>query len=1185
MSTTLIEQITQLEQAIAELEARRSILGDEAVEAALLPSRKKLADLEAQIASQGKEPIQVPQRKRKLVTLLYLDVVGSTAMTQNLDPEDNLELMEKALLRLIEPIQEHGGRITRYTGDGFKAVFGDPTAREDDPEQAIWAGLEILDISKKVAQEIEKEWEIEGFQVRIGIDTGLAALGGETEGENTVKGRVVNLAVRIESAAPPGGLLISHNTYRHVRGVFNVDPLEPIKVKGFPEPAAVYLVKEIKPRAFRVRTLGVEGVETRMIGRRTELDILKDALMTAIEEGEGQVITLSGEAGIGKSRLLYEYQNWIELLPQTVRLFQGRCRQESHRQPYSLLRDVFAFRFQIQEDNLREQARHKIEAGFGNVFGDDENALMKSQIIGHLLGFDYSSSSHLKGVLKDAEQLRNRGLMYLIQYFQALSQEMPVVIFLEDTHWGDDSSMDLVCRIGEFSPQHPILIVCAARPVLFERRPYWGEGQTYHSCIELHPLSKRENRQLVAEILKLAVDIPVKLRELVVRGAEGNPFYTEELIKMLIEDGVIIPGEETWLIDETGLGQVDVPSTLAGVLQARLDSLPNYERTVLQQASVVGRLFWDRIVTYIQTEAGEGGDPGLIPLALTSLRDRELVYRHEESVFAGSVEYLFKHDMLREVTYESVIKQLRQTYHGLVADWLIANCGDRICEYYGQIAEHLLSAGKRDQAGQYFAKAGELALASFANIEAELYFQKALSLSPQESIRAGLLTGLGEATYRQGDSEQAEQLWRQAIDLYKDLENYDQLADVYARLSSLLWHQNNLEAWNLCLEGLDLIKDSPDSVGHARLLAEAGRTAHFRSEIDQIAPLCQKAIKMSQRTGNVEVQADALTTMGLYVGNYEDAMALYKDVIHLGEKNNLLRSKVRALNYLGWIEVTNLIDLKSGLDHYLCAAEFGKSIGESHDTLAVLLANAYSVSIDLGEWAKVEGKIEKILCELPGYESTFEKILRGGRPDLLSARGEWVLALEKIRELRQEARKGYNNQGVAWSNLGIIDTILEINHFNKLEDLSEARTAAKEVLEIKVQHKRAAFKLAVIFVRMNELTQAHDWFERAKNINYKCSENLVKELCNSVEFEIAIATSRWDEALTACVSSINIYKNCHYKWMWARRLIDLGDVLTYRSESGDRERACITYQQSLDMFTEMGMPVYVKVLEERLGEL
>ncbi len=211
---------------------------------------------------------------------------------------------------------------------------------------------------------------------------------------------------------------------------------------------------------------------------------------------------------------------------------------------------------------------------------------------------------------------------------------------------------------------------------------------------------------------------------------------------MLIEDGVVIPDEEVWQIELTRLEEVDVPSTLAGVLQARLDSLSPQERIVLQQASVVGRLFWDRIVTYIHAEGGNGGDPQLIPHALTSLRNREFVYRHEELAFVGAVEYIFKHDMLRDVIYESVIKRLRKTYHGLVADWLVANCGDRISEYYGLIAEHSLLAGKKERACQYYLKAGEQSLLTYANSEAENQFRRALNLECTKIDKPKLLEGL-----------------------------------------------------------------------------------------------------------------------------------------------------------------------------------------------------------------------------------------------------------------------------------------------------------------------------------------------------------------------------------------------------------------------------------------------------------
>ena len=304
----------QLEKAIAELESQRGVLSDDVIDASVVTLREKLTTL------------KVPLKQRKLVTVLYADIVGSTNIVKLLDPEDALEIVDGSFKRLAVPVEEHGGHITRFTGDGFKAVFGMPKAHENDPEMAIRAGLGVLETAQEIGVELETRWGVDDFQIRVGINTGLAALGGMTEAEDTVMGSTVNLAKRVESAAPPGGLLITHNTYRHVRGIFDVVPRESIKAKGFDEPIQVYLVLGIKSRAFRVRTRGVEGVKTRMVGRDVELHALQEAYRNSIEGKQTQVVTIVGEAGVGKSRLLYEFDNWIELLPDEVRFFQGRSR-------------------------------------------------------------------------------------------------------------------------------------------------------------------------------------------------------------------------------------------------------------------------------------------------------------------------------------------------------------------------------------------------------------------------------------------------------------------------------------------------------------------------------------------------------------------------------------------------------------------------------------------------------------------------------------------------------------------------------------------------------------------------------------------------------------------------------------------------------------------------------------------
>jgi class 3 adenylate cyclase len=256
----MMDERQRLEQAIAAQESLRSTLGDEVVDETVSTLREKLAHLET--------PSESLAQQRKLVTILYADIVGSTNIVRHLDPEDTLEIMDGSLKRLAAPVEEHGGHVARYMGDGFKAVFGMPKAHENDPEMAIRAGLGIIEMAQELGGELDKQWGVDDFQVRVGINTGLAALGGMTEAEDTVMGSTVNLTKRVESAAPPGGLLITHNTYRHVRGVFDVEPREPIEAKGFDEPVPVYIVLRVKPRAFRVQTRGVEVLRPVWLGVR-----------------------------------------------------------------------------------------------------------------------------------------------------------------------------------------------------------------------------------------------------------------------------------------------------------------------------------------------------------------------------------------------------------------------------------------------------------------------------------------------------------------------------------------------------------------------------------------------------------------------------------------------------------------------------------------------------------------------------------------------------------------------------------------------------------------------------------------------------------------------------------------------------------------------------------------------------
>jgi predicted ATPase/class 3 adenylate cyclase len=936
----------QLRQSIATLEAQRPVLGDAVVEPALAALREKLAALEAQ---------EQQTQQRKLATILFMDIAGHTEIVRDLDPEANMALIDAALTRLAKPVYDHGGHVARYQGDGFKAAFGLPVAHENDPENAVRAALAIQEVAHRIASEWADVHDIDTFRVRVGLDTGLVVAGGLTEGEDTIKGMPVNLAARLESAAQPGSILISHNTYRHIRGVFDVQPQELIAVKGVNEPVRTYRVQRAKPRAFRMATRGVEGIETRMIGREAEMLALQSAYADAIESAETRVVTVIGEAGVGKSRLLYEFDNWIELRPEQVYYFKGRGTPITRNVPNSLFRDLFAFRFEILDSDPTAVALQKFQEGMMPIIEPDQAA-----VAGHWLGFDFSASeavSRLLGGSGFAETAR----AHLTRYFRKLAAAEPVVIFLEDIHWADDQSLDLATYLAQAMPAAYLLVVTVARPSLFERRPNWGEGEAAFRKVILAPLSKRASQALVGEILQRIDDIPAGLRDLIVDAAEGNPFYVEELVKMLIDQGVIERGItnyelgirneegegsssrrttgvvtrnsslESWRVREERLEGLKVPPTLTGLLQARLDGLPRPEREALQRASVVGRLFWDDCVAELLETNREAVDP-----ALQAVRGRELIFRREHSSFAGTGEYIFKHALLRDVAYETVLLKHRATFHGRVARWLEENARERLNEYLTLIAEHYIQAGDGLKAAGLLEKSGYEAIAVGASSAARAALERALSLREAagetegpaatratialgwvlrfvgdfEAALEALTRGLAGAR-RDGDrGAEAEALARLARVL-DDLGRYDEAgalveaalevgrvdaaAPMILILNAGAVHAQNTgdlnQADSLAAESLEQARAVEDATGETIALNTLGANAALRGDLPGAALYFEAALAVARRSGNLSQEAMLLGNLGYTAyrrGDYAaarayalEALARHKD---LGEK-------------------------------------------------------------------------------------------------------------------------------------------------------------------------------------------------------------------------------------------------------------------------------------------------------------
>jgi len=631
-------------------------------------------------------------------------------------------------------------------------------------------------------------------------------------------------------------------------------------VKGHAEPVQTYLVQRAKPRAFRLETRGVEGVETRTIGRESELQALQNAYLDAVEGGETRVAIVSGDAGVGKSRLLYEFLNWAELRPERFWLFKGRARSETQGVAYSVFRDVFANRFEILESDSAATVLEKFRAGMRGFLEED-----RADLVGQLAGFDLraAGSQAVANLLGDAA-FAPLATAYLLNYLRAMDAQQPLLMLLEDLHWADDSSLSLIDRIVTEIPQAKLLLVCPARPALFERRPNWGQGREAYVHLALKPLSRRHSRALVQEILKKADHVPDELSDLVTEGAEGNPFYVEELIKMLIEEGVIAANQQPWRVELPRLKGLRVPPTLTGVLQARLDSLPLPAKDVLQRASVVGRVFWDGAVAAL-APAQTPATAQVAPM-LDVVSQRELVFLREQSSFAGAQEYVFKHLILHDVTYETVLLKLRRTYHKQVAQWLEANAGERVGEYAGLIAGHYERAGEGMLAARWLQRMATDALAAGAAYELVRACERALTLLPEEdkALRAEFLARLGEGRSSLGDVVAGKRDLTAALALAREVGELKTAAYAASALSQLAYWEGKLDEMEApATEALELAKACGDTYSQAvALLWYSNALYLYRHDLELGRRHLQESQALFQETGRYWGVAACLNNLG-----------------------------------------------------------------------------------------------------------------------------------------------------------------------------------------------------------------------------------------------------------------------------------------------------------------------------------
>jgi class 3 adenylate cyclase/tetratricopeptide (TPR) repeat protein len=1002
-----------------------------------------------------------PAGERRQVTVLFADLAGFTTFVHESDAEDVRDIMERLWVRLDELIAEHGGITEKHIGDAVLAIFGARQAREDDPVRAVRTALAIQAFLRDQALANGPP-----LQMRIGIHTGLVVVGPlASSGELAATGDAVNLANRLEQNAPIGGVLISQDTYRNVYGFFDMQALPPLTVKGLPEPVQTYVVLRAKARAVAALWRGVEGAPSEMIGRQAELNCLKDALQNVVDQNRSQLVTIVAEAGLGKTCLFREFQKHIELLPYTVRLFYGHATAEMTSQSFSLVRDLFCARFEIQDSDPAAVAKEKLEWGLRQLVYTGHPASAEAAqewqreagFIGQLLGLDFSAVPEVGALLKEPDQLRHRAFQSLRRFFAVISQTPPAdagaqvrasLLVAEDLHWGDRASLDLIEYLATRCAEVPLLIVCLARPMLFERSPRWGEHLPKHTKLTLEPLSRTESHTLVESILRKTPHVPQALRELIVGGAEGIPFFIEEIIKMLIDEKVIVPGPEQWRIEPERLADARVPPSLTGVLQARLDRLTPLERAVLQRASVIGRVFWDEAVERLsQVEARSGGPAAdgherpEVLAALGGLRRKELILRREGSAFAGATEYNFKHELLRNVAYESLLKKSRREHHAQVGAWLIERSGERVNEFAGLVAGHYEQASQPGLAAEWYGRAGQQARAGYAPVTAIESFRKALALLPNAEKDNAARGSNAQTRALEWQEGLGEVLGAQA-QFAEALEVYEQLRKMAEKAGDAL---SQARAWNgmaYMQERLAKNRASIECAEHAEALARAagepGRTELVRSlllkgwafyrlsDAPAVLGLAEQTSRLCAEFADHRGLATSLKLHGvahLQLGHFREAddffargLALYQE---LGDKRNTaamfnnLAENARARG-----------DYQAAVKLYEQALALARQIG-NRDSETIYLGNLCGARLGLNQFREVEEDLRQAIAMTSAENSC-------ALADTYTLLSEACLAQGKVQDSLAAGLKGLTLAvesendlflGSAWRALGQVAAV------------------------------------------------------------------------------------------------------------------------------------------------------------------
>ena len=1135
------------------------------------------------------------EKEKRTVTAIMLTIANIDAFKQKIPEEERNLILNKALDRFAALIFEFEGTIAKLWEDTILAFFGAPISHEDDPLRAIHAAHSILTEVEHFSNNINASYSVP-MQINMVLNTGPVLIG-EIKSNLRFDFRSLNntlecMDVAIQSAVPHCEMILFEDTYRFVKPFVECSKLDDITCENIEEILPLWRVDRIANQHAPTQRMPMTQI-TPLIGRKKELDMLLELSETVLA-GLGRVGLILGEPGIGKSRLIQEWKDTIKGLrqPTQMRWIQAHGLAFGRELAYHLLKGLLRGALDVVEVTPKDQIQNSLHTTLNNMPDNDKENLYK--YLAHLLDIQLSDSDEAQIHSLSVRDLRTQYLNAIRTFYRNLAIEQPLILLLEDLHWADASSVDLLTELLFLTSSSPILICLASREehdsygwdLVKTSREKFGSRLTE---IKLNHLDEAESQSLVKQFIEIE-EIPEVIRSVVLRKSEGNPYFIEELVRMLVNEGVLIKNNDHWVVTSK-IDQNKIPDSLQGLLTARIDRLPLEARLTLRVASVIGRNFPEKVIE--QVMADHAPEVAL----MEQLSTLESIGMIKVAQINPELTYKFQHILLHDAAYRSIYETDSSGLHLSVAKALEKLYPEQKERLASQLAHHFSEGKETEKAFSYLDLAGHVSMESFAAAEAETYFRQAIQLTEEDDRLAHLYTDLGEALAQQGKHRDAIQAWKNAIHFNREVGNADRLARVYAwSARSAYWGYDPKRSLEICLEGLKSVEGAIESSDIAYLIHETGRSYLFNDQPEKAKAYSEKALEMAKHLSAFDVQAEALATIGILpTVKPKQAIAALEMAIKISESNNLYGPASRAYINLAAV-IDTLGEIRLARDYRMRAIQLGNKVGGVSDDLLVNQAIT-NASLWLADFEDVEmriNKMQQISRQNDAYldENTLNQLLLEGYFSLM--KGDFKLAIEIFTDLIDRSRQTNDHLRLIQANRALAEVIIE-------SQLLEPQKSSKSNLDIALSmitntsHKTedtlptqdvaTQCLLSSIYALIGDFTKAGTALKTAQQIyrDHPIMQDRVKIALAQARLEFA--KNNTNKALKHYTDSVNMLEKMEGKWWHARIWLEMGILHLKRSEPEDIDIAQNFFRESLAEFKEMGVTYYTDVNIEKLREV